>query len=212
MTIASVLLVAAIPLRFGGATSPVLWVLQGEALFLCGVSLKERVLRWLGVIAHLLVVGQLVLMHGGVVLADRTPGLWKIAVAFFCVAGGGDVGECGVAGTRQNDDADAREDIDAFGAALRLSSFAAAACAALGIWILVPGWTLALLWALLALVLVEVGLRARSLGLRLQGYGVLAAALVRLTAVNFAETRVRGWGDVRLWAGAGLVVACCGAV
>jgi hypothetical protein len=205
VTIASVLLVAAIPLRFGGATWPVLWVLQGEALFLCGLWLKERVLRWLGVIAHLLVVGQLVLMHGGVVLVDRTPELWKIAVAFFCVAAAMWVNAEWLG---RAEDADEHKDVDAFGAALRVSSFAAAACAALGIWILVPGWTLALLWALLALVLVEVGLRASSLGLRLQGYGVLAAALVRLTAVNFAETRVRGWDDVRLWAGAGLVAAC----
>ncbi len=206
VTIASVLLLAAIPLRFGGATWPVLWVLQGEALFLCGVMLKERVMRWLGVIAHLLVVGQLVLMHGGVVLVDRTPELWKIAVAFFCVAAAMWVNAEWLG--RKDGDADKPEDVDAFGAALRLSSFAAAACTALGIWILVPGWTLALLWALLALVLVEVGLRVSSLGLRLQGYAVLAAALVRLTAVNFAETHVRGWGDVRLWAGAGLVAAC----
>ena len=154
VTIASVLLVAAIPLRFGGATWPVLWVLQGEALFLCGVWLKERVLRWLGVIAHLLVVAQLVLMHGGVVLADRTPELWKIAVAFFCVAAAMWVN----AEWLGRKDDEERGGSEAFAAALKVSSFAAAVCAALGIWILVPGWTLALLWALLALVLVEVGL------------------------------------------------------
>ena len=205
VTIASVLLLAAVPLRFGGATWPVLWVLQGEALFLCGVWLKERVMRWLGVIAHLLVVVQLGLMHGGVVLVDRTPGLWKIAVAFFCVAAAMWVNAEWLG---HADDADKREDVDAFGAALRVSSLAAAACTALGIWVLVPGWTLALLWALLALVLVEVGLRASSLGLRLQGYGVLAAAVFRLAAVNFAETHVFGWHDVRLWAGAGLIGAC----
>jgi Predicted membrane protein (DUF2339) len=91
---------------------------------------------------------------------------------------------------------------------LKVSSFAAAACAVLGIWVLVPGWTLVLLWALLALVLVEVGLWARSVMLRLQGYGVLAVAVFRLVAVNFAETHVSGWHDVRLWAGVAVVVAC----
>jgi hypothetical protein len=204
VTIASVLLLAAIPLRFGGATWPVLWVLQGEALFLCGVWLKERVMRWLGVIAHLLVVVQLVLMHGGVVLVERTPDLWKIAVAFFCVAAAMWMNAEWLG--RENDEK--RGDSEAFGAALKVSSFAAAVCAVLGIWVLVPGWTLVLFWALLALVLVEVGLWAWSMMLRLQGYGVLAVALFRLAAVNFAETHVSGWHDVRLWAGVGLIAGC----
>ena len=204
VTIASVLLLAAIPLRFGGATWPVLWVLQGEALFLCGVMLKERVLRLLGVIAHLLVVGQLVLMHGGVVLADRTPELWKIAAAFFCVASA----MWANAEWLGRGDDEERGDSEAFAAALKVSSFAAAVCAGLGIWVLVPGWTLALLWTLLALVLVEVGLWARSVMLRMEGYGVLAVAVFRLASVNFAERGVAGWHDVRLWAGAAVIAAC----
>ena len=204
VTIASVLLVAAIPLRFGGATWPVLWVLQGEALFLCGVLLKERVMRWLGVIAHLLVVAQLVLMHGAVVLVDRTPDLWKIAVAFFCLAAAMWVNAEWL-GRKEDEE---RGDSQAFAAALKVSSFAAAVCAVLGIWVLVPGWTLVLLWTLLALLLFEVGLWARSVMLRMQGYGVLLVAVFRLAAVNFAETHLRGWHDVRLWAGVAVVAAC----
>ena len=46
------------------------------------------------------------------------------------------------------------------------------------------------------------------MGLRIQGYGVLLVGLVRLVAVNFTETHARGWGDVRLWAGAVMIAAC----
>jgi Predicted membrane protein (DUF2339) len=208
VTIASVLLIAAIPLRFGGATWPLLWVLEGEALFLCGLWLKDRLMRWLGAGALLLVVGQLVAMHFDAVFGDRAPGVWKIATGFFCVAAA--MWANGEWLGREDSAASAEQRADAgpFAAMLMIGSFAAAACAAIGIWILVPGWTLVLWWAFLALVLAEMGIRARSVGLRIQGYGVLLVGLVRLVAVNFTEIHTRGWGDVRLWAGAGMIAAC----
>ena len=157
VTIASVLLMAAIPLRFGGATWPLIWVLEGEALFLCGLWLKDRLMRWLGAGALLLVVGQLVAMHMDAVFGERAPGMWKIATAFFCVAAAMWVnGEwLGREGIRLQ--AAERDGCAPFAAMLMIGSFAAAACTAIGIWILVPGWTLVLWWAVLALVLVEVG-------------------------------------------------------
>lgn len=203
VTIASVLLVAAIPFRFHGVTWPLLWTLEGEALFVCGILLKERLMRWLGMFAHLLVAGQMLALHGAIVFAPKADGWIPVAVTFFVVAGAMWV----------NAEWLGREEEEATGytpyrAVLMLCSFAAALCAVFGLWVMVPGWTLVLLWALLALVLVEAGLRARSIALRLEGYGVLAIALSRLAVVNLVAGGTRGLGDIRLWAGLGVLTAC----
>jgi hypothetical protein len=209
VTVASVLLLTAIPLRFGGAMWPLLWTLEGEALFLCGTALKERLMKWLGSGTLLLVTGQLLAMHMNAFVGERTADVWKIAVAFFCVAAvmwinAEWLGREDTAAVAENGAADPGP----FAAVLAISSIAAAACAAIGIWIFVPGWTLVLWWALLAFVLMEVGLRAHSMWLRIECYGLMIVALARLVMVNFAETHARGFGDVRLWAGAGMVAAC----
>jgi hypothetical protein len=203
VVIASVLLIAAIPFRFHGIGWPLIWVLEGEALFVCGLLLKERLMRWLGMAAQLLVVGQMLAMHGGIVFAPQADGWVGIAVTFFVAA----------IALWLNAEWLGREDDEAeehapYRAALMLCSFAAALCAVFGLWVTVPGWTLVLLWAVLALLLVETGLRTRSIGLRLEGYGVLAVALMRLLAVNLSAAGTRGFGDIRLWAGLGVLTAC----
>jgi len=50
-TIASVLLLAAIPFRFSGANWPLLWLLEAEAFFIVGIRLPESVFRRLGILA-----------------------------------------------------------------------------------------------------------------------------------------------------------------
>ena len=203
VVIASVLLVAAIPFRFHGIGWPLIWVLEGEALFVCGFLLKERLMRWLGMAAQLLVVGQMLAMHGGIVFAPQADGWVGIAVTFFVAAFALWLNAEWLG--REDDES---EEHAPYRAALILCSFAAALCAVFGLWVTVPGWTLVLLWAVLALLLVETGLRTRSIGLRLEGYGVLAVALMRLLAVNLSAAGTRGFGDIRLWAGLGVLTAC----
>ena len=72
----------------------------------------------------------------------------------------------------------------------------------------VPEKWLAVGWAVLALVLVEYGLRVSSRGLRVQGYLATAGALGWLAFVNFVSTATAGFRDARLWAGMGVVAAC----
>ncbi len=200
-TIASVLLVAAIPFRFGGATWPILWVVQGEAFFLCGLVLRERILRWLGLLTHLLVVAQLLTLHADLLFSTSRPGATTIAAAFFLVA----------AAMWTNAEALSRQEepnTSPYQTLLLISSFAAALSACLGLLLLVPGWPLTLLWALLALVLLETALRRHSLRLRLQSYAVLLAALLRLAAFNFTGRGPASLTDTRLWAGLGVLNAC----
>jgi hypothetical protein len=78
-------------------------------------------------------------------------------------------------------------------------------------WVLyleLPERWLAMGWAVMALVLVEYGLRVRSLSVRFQGYGSVAGALCWLVLVNFTAKGTAGWGDPRLWAGAAVVATC----
>jgi uncharacterized membrane protein len=203
--IASVLLIAAIPFRFHGVTWPLLWVLEGEALFICGVVLRERLMRSLGLLTHLLVVAQMLLMHGEIVFTTRPADWVSIAVTFFVAAAAMWLNAEWLSRRDPEPDADG---FSPYTAVLMLSSFAAALSAVYGFWILIPGWTLVLVWALLALVLVEVGLRSRSLALRIEGYFILLASLVRLAAVNLTTHGTRGFDDIRLWAGLGLMTAC----
>ena len=50
-TIASALLLAAIPFRFSGSNWSVLWLLEMETLLFCGLRMRETVFRRLGILA-----------------------------------------------------------------------------------------------------------------------------------------------------------------
>ena len=58
-TIATVLLVSAVPFRFHGVTWPVLWLVQAHVLAICGLRLGEPVFRRLGLLAGLVTGGVL---------------------------------------------------------------------------------------------------------------------------------------------------------
>jgi hypothetical protein len=62
-TIASVLLVAAVPFKFHGVTWPVLWLVEAQALAICGLRLGEPVFRRLGLLTGILT--------GAVIAADN---------------------------------------------------------------------------------------------------------------------------------------------
>ena len=61
-TIASALLLAAIPFRFSGSSWTLLWLFESEALFIAGVLIRERALRRIGLIAGLAASVQLLLV------------------------------------------------------------------------------------------------------------------------------------------------------
>jgi len=60
-TLASALLLAAIPFRFAGSSWTLLWLLEAEALFIAGLRIRENVLRRLGLIAGFVAAMQILL-------------------------------------------------------------------------------------------------------------------------------------------------------
>lgn len=58
-TIATVLLISAVPFKFHGVTWPVLWLVQAQVLAICGLRLGEPVFRRLGLLTGLVTGGVL---------------------------------------------------------------------------------------------------------------------------------------------------------
>jgi hypothetical protein len=58
-TIASVLLIASVPFKFHGVSWPVLWLVEAQALAICGLRLGEPVFRLLGLLAGVVTGGVL---------------------------------------------------------------------------------------------------------------------------------------------------------
>ena len=73
-TLGVVLLIAAFPFRYSGARLSVLWLLEGEALLLIGVWTKEVVFRRLGMLAALLVAGQMIAVDAAQIFGRRMDG------------------------------------------------------------------------------------------------------------------------------------------
>ncbi|MGB8729693.1 MAG: DUF2339 domain-containing protein [Candidatus Sulfotelmatobacter sp.] len=70
-TLGVVLLIAAFPFRYSGMRLSVLWLLEAEALLLIGVWTKEVVFRRLGMLAALLVSGQMIAMDAARIFGRR---------------------------------------------------------------------------------------------------------------------------------------------
>jgi len=68
-TIATVLLISAVPLKFHGVSWPVLWLVEAQILAVCGLRLGEPVFRRLGLLAGLVTGGVLAFY-------DIVPLLW----------------------------------------------------------------------------------------------------------------------------------------
>ncbi|HVR26332.1 MAG TPA: DUF2339 domain-containing protein [Candidatus Polarisedimenticolia bacterium] len=70
-TIGVILLIAAFPFRYSGMRLSVLWLLEAEALLLIGVWTKEVVFRRLGMLAALLVSGQMIAVDAARIFGRR---------------------------------------------------------------------------------------------------------------------------------------------
>jgi uncharacterized membrane protein len=70
-TLGVILLIAAFPFRYSGTRLSVLWLLEAEALLLIGVWTKEVVFRRLGMLATLLVSGQMISVEAARILGRR---------------------------------------------------------------------------------------------------------------------------------------------
>ena len=73
-TLGVILLIAALPFRYSGTRLSVLWLLEAEALLLIGVWTKEVVFRRLGMLATLLVSGQMISVDAARIFGRRMDG------------------------------------------------------------------------------------------------------------------------------------------
>jgi len=90
-TLGVILLIAAFPFRYSGTRLSVLWLLEAEALLLIGVWTKEVVFRRLGMLATLLVSGQMISVEAARILGRRMDGAdlrpdFGLAIVFVVAA------------------------------------------------------------------------------------------------------------------------------
>jgi hypothetical protein len=190
-SIASVLLLAAIPFRFSGAHWTLIWLLEAEVLFLAGVRMPEVVFRRLGAIAgflcglQILAFDLLPLFVAGRDLLPIEIALFSAAALFWANA------EFATRLWRQLF-------ADAFDAgAMVATSYLALAMLTLGLWVAIPGsWTV-VAWLAAALALGFVARGAASLQLATQADLLAFASLVRIVLVNLGDENHLGALTVR---------------
>ncbi len=90
-TLGVILLIAAFPFRYSGTRLSVLWMLEAEALLLIGVWTREIIFRRMGMIAAVLVAGQMISYDAAEVFGRRMDGADlsgypKVAILFVAAA------------------------------------------------------------------------------------------------------------------------------
>jgi len=186
-TIASLLLLAAIPFRFGSATWSLLWLLEAELLFVTGLRLPEKIFRRLGILAGFATLAQLLLIGVTPVFLYRqaqadpsrhlplTVALLTTAILFWFN------GEY----SKHRWSSIANEELDRGG--LGVTSYLALPAAGLGLWLYVPGdWTIAA-WLVVALALAWCADRLASRDLAMQCDLLALSAVVRAGLINLGD-------------------------
>jgi uncharacterized membrane protein len=187
-TLGVVLLIAAFPFRYSGMRLSVLWLLEAEALLLIGVWTKEVVFRRLGMLATLLVSGQMIALDAAQIFgrrmddADLRPDfglgiLFVVAAAVFY--------------------ADAhwvlRRWADLFAKefdrrVMQRASYAAALMLWIAAWVAFPeSWT-AVVWCALGLGLALTGSRFGFRELRYQANLFALLSIIRVLSINLETT------------------------
>jgi hypothetical protein len=187
-TLASALLLAAVPFRFSGGHWTLLWLLEAEVLFIAGLRMKEVVFRRLGMIAGFVTTAQLLVTGVAPMIDFRqahadtthhlhlTITLLSAAVLFwfnseFC---------------KRRWSLIVDEQIDHVG--LGVTSYMALIVATLALWVFFPGaWTV-VAWLVAALVLAWLADRLTSGDLAAQSDILAVCAVIRAAMVNFTLT------------------------
>ncbi len=201
--IASVLVLAAVPFRYGGATWALLWVAEAEALWLAGFFTRERVMRLIGSVVLLATAIKLVLLD--VIIAapvHALPHRWEIVSTFALLSLAAWVNAEWLTGRVAQPGNG--EDVEQAG-----SSALGAASLLLAVWIATDDWTTAMAWSAAAVLMFVAGDRLRRLRLRLLSYGALLVAVIRVLQYDFTSPEVRWLGmDERLLTAVVVMAAC----
>ena len=177
-TIGATLIATAFPMRitkpFSDVQLTLVWTALAEAFFIAGVFLKEKVFRWLGIVATLLVAIQAARTY--FTLPEHT---WASSALFFTVA----------VAMFLNAEFFRRTWLEISshneGGSLRCMSYVGGLMLGVGLWIALSHTWIAIAWAgaALAFTLLAVQLDGDDLGR--QGYLFSLAALIALGAFNF---------------------------
>ena len=183
-SIASALLLAAIPFRYQGAHWSLLWLLEAEVLFIAGVRMREVVFRRLGMLAGFAAAFQLA--AGEVVpisnLRHVQPDVarhWSAALALAC--GAAIYWFNSRAATVRWPEIAATE-IDS--TSLRVMSYLGLLSAAAGLWVFFPGNQTVVAWMILVIGLGLASDKCNSSNLALQCDLLAAASFFRAIIVN----------------------------
>jgi uncharacterized membrane protein len=187
-TLGVVLLIAAFPFRYSGTRLSVLWLAESEAVLLIGVWRKEVVYRRLGMLASVLVAGQMIAYDVAEVFGRRMDDadlsanvglsiLFVVATAIFYLNAHWVLGRWADLFTTEFD----RTVIE------RLS-YAGALMLLISAWIAFPqSWT-AVAWCALGLVLVIAAAKFEIPELRYQSAILAALSLIRVLTINLGAT------------------------
>lgn len=187
-TLASGLLLAAMPFRFSGSHWTMLWLLEAEVLFIAGVRIKEVVFRRLGVLAGFATVCQLLISGVSSVFLYRQAHvdtthhlhlaipLFTTAVLFwlnaeFCTRRWSFIAE---------------KALDRVG--LKVTSYLALIAATTGLWVCFPGTWTTVVWLLAMLVLAWFADRLSSRDLAAQADMLAVCAILCAAIINFPLT------------------------
>jgi len=183
-TIASAMLVAAIPFRFNGSSWSLLWLLEAEMLFIAGIHLRERVFRRLGILAGFAAALQVAMIEAVPIFTLRqyhTDSTHHISVAVTLIT-------AALVFWFNSEFAPRRwsfvlaDDFDR--ATLTVSSYIAPLLIAIGLWVMFPGaWTM-LAWLAACLLLGFVADRLSGTDLAAQADLLALGAVIRATGIN----------------------------
>ena len=193
-TIASILLLAAIPFRFSGANWPLLWLLEAEAFFVAGIRLRESVFRRLGILAGFATAGYLIYFSSDVLIKTVTPVRHTSAVVALLTAAV--VLWWNAEFFTRRFAFIAQSALDRF--ALLITSYVAAVLAALGLAVTLPstalgGDWLGIAWLLVALALAAIADRLNSRDLSTQSDLLALSGLIYALADDiFLTSHWRG--------------------
>jgi hypothetical protein len=192
-TLGVVLLIAAFPFHYSGTRLSVLWLADAEALLLIGVWTKEVIFRRLGMIASVLVAGQMIAYDAAAIFGRRMDGAdlrpdFALAV-LFVVAG---------AVFYANAHWVLRGWAEMFSAEydrrlMERLSYAGMVMLLVAAWVAFPeAWT-AVAWCGLALGMTIVARRLAANDLGYQAWLVAACGVLRVFAINLeADAKVGG--------------------
>jgi len=204
--IGTTMLVAALPFRFGGTRLSILWLAEAEALVFIAALTRDRLFHRLGILTAAIVGEQILALAAAAIGAPaaipaeatgRALGLTLLTAAGAFYVNGHFV-------PRRWPDLFVHQVDETIATCF---SCVASVFVLLAAWYELTSLSVALAWAFVGLILVEVGLRSRTLHLRLQGYAALALSFARVYVVNLNAVGAPGLLSPRVYSIVPLVLA-----